>query len=177
MTAPILQILTDDEIAALRSGYDPAVLNAGTRAALVDASYPEAAGLVDPLLKLFYPEKRPRNAFFDKKVRAAAARARPTPAPLALDNATREIVLLTILSRKGNAKFLGIHVYWGLMEGLSVEAMVNVLLLSSYYEGIEVWSWGSGALTGILKVLKAQVATGKVDTMSAIGAIKANLPA
>lgn len=177
MSAPLLEILTDAEIATLHGGYDPAVLNAGTRAVLVDATYPEAAGLVDSLLRLFYPEKRSRNAFFDKKVRAAAARAHKAPAPLALDNATRELVLLTILSRKGNTQFMAIHVYWALMEGLTVEAITNILLLSSYYEGIEVWSWGSGALGQILKVLKAQVATGKVDTMSVIGALKAQLPA
>jgi alkylhydroperoxidase/carboxymuconolactone decarboxylase family protein YurZ len=175
MSAPLLEILTTDEIALLRGGYDPAVLNAGTRAALVTATCPEAGGLIDPLLKLYFPEKRARNTFFDKKVRSAARRACPAPAPLELDNAAREIVLLTILARQGNAQFLAIHVYWALMEGLSVEAIVNVVLLTSYYEGVPVWSWGSGTLSKTLQVLKAQAA-GKVDTMSVIGAIKSQLP-
>ena len=92
-----------------------------------------------------------------------------------MDNAARELILISVLGRQGNAYFLAIHIYWGLMEGLSVSAIANTLLLTSWYEGISLWSAQSGTLRTTLDVLKQQVADGKTGTNDVVGALKAAL--
>lgn len=173
--AELPDILSDEEIATLHRGYDLTALNGGARMGLVTATFGGAAGLVDPLQARFYPEKRSRNNFFGNKVRRAAARAQKAPAPLAMDNAARELILISVLGRQGNAYFLAIHIYWGLMEGLSVTAIANALLLTSWYEGISLWSAQSGTLRTTLDLLKQQVADGKTGTNDVVGALKAAL--
>lgn len=71
----------------------------------------------------------------------------------------REMCLITILASGGFPPFaLAVHIYWGLMEGLSVDEIADVLTLTGTYCGIPRMTDGYFTLGETLKVLaKASV--------------------
>lgn len=84
----------------------------------------------------------------------------------------RELILLTVLSSNphGGGRLLAIHVYVGLMVGLSPSEIADALLLVGVYTGIPSFTFGVyNILTKALAVLRQAVdqATGQATGQAA----------
>ena len=121
-------ILSSSQLSALRAAYDPEAM----RAAMIRT-------IAEP-----YPPLGPWNE-------AIAATFYDAASPLkAVD---RERCLLAILSSANVPTSLAIHVYWGLMEGLSVEEICHIQTLAACYSGVPSLSRSLPALHETLHVL------------------------
>ncbi len=65
----------------------------------------------------------------------------------------RERVLISVLS-DGPDLTLAIHVYWGLMEGLSVQEVCEVILMTAAYRGIPLYSNKIRVVQRVLALLR-----------------------
>ena len=54
----------------------------------------------------------------------------------------RERCLIVMLAERHQTLTLGIHIYWGLMEGLHLPEICQTLLLAGGYSGIDTYSMG-----------------------------------
>lgn len=144
----IRNILTAEQLRALRGGYDAEVLHQDVR-----------AGLVGP-----FPPARPFTEFilghFFRPGRWEPARR-------------EQCVIMYFASRSaGNASNLGIHIYWGLMEGLSPHAIADTILLAAAYSGIENYSAGIGILKRVLTVLRSLVEDPDPSVVECVNVVK-----
>jgi alkylhydroperoxidase/carboxymuconolactone decarboxylase family protein YurZ len=55
--------------------------------------------------------------------------------PFQKDERERELLLVGILASRNGGIYLGVHVYWALMVGLSVKDIAEAILLQSVYTG------------------------------------------
>jgi alkylhydroperoxidase/carboxymuconolactone decarboxylase family protein YurZ len=140
-------LLTDDELAKLRAGFSNDAMLAGARGSSI-APFPPAQPWVQFLLDYFYG--------------AGDGGREPWPAT------ERELFLLGLLSSRfmGRGLDLAIHVYWGLMAGLSVQRIADALLLTGLYCGVESYTNSLGVLRGVLGLLKD--AAGKDPSTGAV---------
>jgi len=132
--AGVCDILSDDDLALLRGYYDPSQMIAAATKATVGA-YPDAGGLIDFL----------NRNFFD------------TASPWQPD--LREGALITLLSvhTHGEGLLLVVHYYWGLMAGLTVNQICQLLLLTGIYTGLPNFTEGVNTLKTMLIVLKQEI--------------------
>ena len=115
MNPDVRSLLTEAQISVLRQGYSRAMMNV-VATKLVAAPYPPVAGLVAFAGDRFYNE-----------------------APPVLGHADRERVLIGIFAAGRRPAFaLAVHAYWGLMEGLTVDEIAEIIVLASLYGGIDV---------------------------------------
>jgi alkylhydroperoxidase/carboxymuconolactone decarboxylase family protein YurZ len=112
----------------LRDAYDPAVMSHGNVAALRDI-YPPLSGWGEEVSATFYDR----------------------PGPLTAKD--RERCLIALITMLGATLPLGIHVYWGLMEGLSIEEICHTIGLSACYGGLPKASHGFLVVDRTLAVL------------------------
>lgn len=125
MSTDVSTILNDQQLATLRAGYSRAVMNA-VATKVVLAPYPPLAGLVSFAAERFYNE-----------------------APPVLGHADRERSLILLLAADRRPAFAqAVHFYWGLMEGLQVGEVAEVLSLCALYGGLD-------AYTDAMRVLQA----------------------
>lgn len=126
--ADLTAILSPETLAALRKQYSPDFMLAASRGA-VAAPHPASAPYVEAVIAGFYNPTRmpPRD---------------------------RERVLVALLASQSNAPslLLAVHLYWGLMEGLTVADLADTLGLSGVYTGL-------GHYTAGLKTLRATLDT------------------
>ena len=108
------QGLGAEEIGRLRVAYRPELLVAATRGAL-SGTYPPGAPFVGSVVDLLYGDEpvKPKD---------------------------RERSLIALLGARQESMNLAIHIYWGLMEGLSPEEIGHTLLLVGAYTGIPGYS-------------------------------------
>ena len=104
------------ELEVLRGGYNGVLMREATRKALNDA-YPGGAGFINGLLDDLYQGE-------------------------GLSHLDRERCLIAVLAGRGEALTLGIHIYWGLMEGMSPDEVSHTLLLAGAYQGVPVYATG-----------------------------------
>jgi alkylhydroperoxidase/carboxymuconolactone decarboxylase family protein YurZ len=138
-------ILTPHEISLIRQGYqaDPAWL-ADYPQATYGAMYPGGANAFDSFVQSLYVHgKTPRK-----------------PPTTGINGADRERSIIAVLASQGNASFLAIHFYWGLAEGLSVNDMCQVILITGGYSGYSYYTNGLSVLATTLKALKSSVDDG-----------------
>jgi hypothetical protein len=138
MTATLESLLTDDDLGALRAAYDPAAMAAGARGATV-APLPAAAPLVDAIIDTFY-----------------------SAAPL-LPAARREQTLIALMASAPApaGRTFAIHLYWGLMEGLSLADLAATLLLVGAYAGIDRYTNAAAAVAALVdRALRPALAAG-----------------
>jgi alkylhydroperoxidase/carboxymuconolactone decarboxylase family protein YurZ len=109
--------LTTTGLSRLRAAYDPAVMSQGNVAALRDI-YPPLSSWGEEVSATFYDR----------------------PGPLTAKD--RERCLIALVTLLGATLPLAIHVYWGLMEGLSVEEICHTIGLSACYGGLPKASHG-----------------------------------
>lgn len=153
----IASILSDDDLQKLRLCYDRTKMIAAANAATVGA-YPEARGLIEFLSAHFFD---PQTTQWEPRYREGAI-----------------VALLTVHSQ-GDGLLLVVHFYWGLMEGLSVGNLCELLLLTGIYTGLPNFTEGVGNLkTMILKLqelLKQAAETHNpslLDSVSVIGELR-----
>lgn len=86
----------------------------------------------------------------------------------------RERCIITLLTTtRGNAE-LAMHFYWGLVEGLDVAEMCEILVLVGGYAGISQYNNAVGVLRRVLDHLAALPAD-SLDPISAVGAVRRSL--
>ena len=138
VTPDLRSLLTDEDLATLRSAYRAADMIEKAHGASVD-TFPPAGAFANFLLDYFY----------EAGSGSTPASAEPwTPAE-------RELVLLGLLSSRlmGRGLNLALHVYWGLMVGLSVQRIADTLTLAGIYSGMQSFTGSLGVLKGTLLVL------------------------
>lgn len=106
--------LTDEQLDALRRGYDRDVM---LRAAVGNVAMHYAG--IAPLMDFF------RSEIYD---------------PDKMDPQHRQRCLLAILATKHHPLTLSVHVYWSLAEGLSLRDVYQVLLVVAAYAGIDAFA-------------------------------------
>jgi alkylhydroperoxidase/carboxymuconolactone decarboxylase family protein YurZ len=132
MTDPVLQQsfgLTDEDVETLRRGYQRDLMLAATRGALSQV-YPQGAGYVGAIVDAIY-----------------------TSGPLTPED--RERCLIAILGTRQEALNLAIHIYWGLMEGLTLDEIGRTLLMAGAYAGLPAYSAGLIVMKKACGVMKA----------------------
>lgn len=82
----------------------------------------------------------------------------------------RELMLLSILA-DGPALTLSIHVYWGLMEGLSPKEIAECLLMTSAYRGLPLYANQVRVLQATLTALEALYQQGSTSVQVAVGTL------
>jgi len=85
----------------------------------------------------------------------------------------RERCLIGILSSRDSGLNLAIHIYVGLMEGLSPDEISDVIFLGGVYTGVDRLSDGLAAEVRALTVLKHVVGSGSCAALDVMKALKA----
>jgi alkylhydroperoxidase/carboxymuconolactone decarboxylase family protein YurZ len=118
MNQDVTQILTPEQLAELRRHYDDNIM-VETLAKPLRATYPPCEPWLDWVSQHFYGRERFRPEY-------------------------RELILVTVLGTNphGGGRLLAIHVYVGLMVGLSPQEMADALLLGGIYTGIPSFTFG-----------------------------------
>lgn len=147
--ADLLTILSDADLAALRGGYDYAVMEGAFTASVINPYGPGGAW-VKAQTDHFYAVERTGQASL---------------API-----DREKCVLAILAPRGGTE-LAIHIYWGLALGLSVQAVLDIFFLAGTYSGVPAYKTGLDSLAAVLPKLKAAVDDGTPDTKAVLGAL------
>lgn len=149
MTPPnasdVRRILGDAQLAQLRAQFKNEDMVTMARGASVDV-YPPTSAF--PTLLLDYYDSAGGGSM-------AGAAEPMTPGE-------RELVLLGVTSSKieGRGMNLSIHVYWGLMVGLSVQRVADVLALSGVYNGMQVYTCAFSVLKHSLETLASATVEG-----------------
>lgn len=144
-------LLSARSLTTLRKGFDRQTLNDIAAARLI-APYPAGGELPAAILTHFFPV---------------------TGGAIGADD--RERIILALLAAQGaDDGQIAIHVYWGLMEGLTVADVMESLLLAGYYAGIFRYQRCLGIVRTTLLALEAQPAR-KSDVRSVLSAIMGRL--
>ena len=150
-------ILSGEQLQALRESYSNERMNQIARTG-VSGSFTPAAHLHQVLTDLFFHGLQE----VDANARVGPSAAVPTP----LSAREREIIIISMMTaRLADPVFLAIHIYWGLMEGLSPEEIAWVQHLSGLYSGIDKFSRGIRVLTDTLRALQSCSSATDVDTV------------
>ncbi len=132
----IFAVLTQEELDFLKSGYLEGAMMASTRETL-GRMHPAATGalaaMVDAVYRTDLGPEHPRN---------------------------RERILIALLTGHHPAE-LAIHVYWGLMVGLTADDIGQILLATCGYNGVASYTVSLLTVKRTLEVLKAQVAASR----------------
>jgi alkylhydroperoxidase/carboxymuconolactone decarboxylase family protein YurZ len=136
-------LLGPEELDALRRGYLPDAMKGATRTR-VGAMYPPGAPWVDALVDALY-------------------------GPQPVSPKDRERCLIVLLATRGEPFTLGVHVYWGLMEGLAPEEVGHALLLAGAYHGVPAYATGLLAVQKTCAALKAAIAEQQTDSARILG--------
>jgi alkylhydroperoxidase/carboxymuconolactone decarboxylase family protein YurZ len=132
----LLDILTSEDLAILRAGYDPSFL-LGLAPRMV--SYPKAAGFVGWI----------SDVVFTYGAKASS-----------LSPAAREMVIVAVMATERDTFVLSGHLYWALMEGLSVEQIGDTLATVATYRGINDLRYSLAVFQDVLLLLKKAVNDG-----------------
>ncbi|MBM4342878.1 MAG: hypothetical protein FJ100_05830 [Deltaproteobacteria bacterium] len=130
MNPDVRSMLTETQLGVLRGSYRRGVMHM-IATKIVAAPYPPASGLVDFAAERFYNE-----------------------APPILTHADRERCLIALFASGRRPAFaMAVHVYWGLMEGLTVDEIAEIISLSALYAGLDVLTDNNRTLGDTLKFL------------------------
>jgi alkylhydroperoxidase/carboxymuconolactone decarboxylase family protein YurZ len=150
----ISEFFRNGELDALRGAYSreaTTALLSGTLPAL----YPGARAYVDGIARTLYPEGG--------------------GGPLAAVD--RERCILVLEAARGGRFTLAVHVYVGLMEGLAVEEIAQLLLLAGVYAGVGVFAGGLQLLVRVLSTLEEVVAArGPLGVEAVFAALRSACP-
>ena len=139
MSNDVREILSDEHLDALRGAYSRNVM-VHVATTLTMSNYTDSKGWFDFLAARHYAPSEDRPGMSDHD---------------------RERCLIAIFAAGRRAPFaLASHVYWGLMEGMSVDDVADTVLLASAYSGVDVFSDGMFTLGETLRVLTFLAAKG-----------------
>lgn len=150
MSADLATALDEATLTALRAQYKPDFMLAASRGAVV-GPHPAAAGYVHWVVDYLYDGKR-------------------------LKAADRERCLVALLAAKttDSSFTLAVHLYWGMMEGLSVDELADVLALTGAYHGMPHYAMGQVTFRKTLDALRGlfERAPAACDPAAVIGALR-----
>ena len=155
MTA-IAHVLAPDHLAALRAAYSVDEMHR-ILGAFFPHVHPPTTEYIAAVMNAFYSEAPPDDA-------------EPRPVLPAVD---RERCLIAILAGRGADLNFAIHVYMGLMHGLTPEEIANVLFLVGVYTGVDNFAQGLKAELTVLETLAAVAADGtSLDAAAVLAALQ-----
>lgn len=154
----ICSILSAKELDRLRRAFRPEEVIGPSRKTIV-GTFPPVEGYADSFLSYFFSEGG-----------ASPAGAVSTLTPLERE---RIIITLQALRLRGNGRYLGIHLYWGLMTGLSVQEIADQIFLISVYSGIDVYTATMNTFSVLLSNLKECAASKDPSRLTATSILKA----
>lgn len=143
---PLSSLLSDTHLALLRAGYDRDVAYAGALGAL---STP-VPGAVDWVTSA-------GSYFFKGKGHMSAER--------------RELCVISMMTVLKMPDQLAIHVYWGLMEGLSIDQIGNALFLGGDYGGIACFQTALRSTQATLVSLQKQAGAAQKTIAERLGSV------
>jgi alkylhydroperoxidase/carboxymuconolactone decarboxylase family protein YurZ len=138
-------MLDAEEIDRLRAAYDPNQLRAANAKAFAD-TYPPIAPWADAAAAVFFRS-----------------------GPLAPRE--RELCLVTLLTHRAPGLSLSNHIYWALMEGVSIAELCEAIGLAGGYCGLPAYSSGVLVLQKSLKVLRRVAAQPERDSRAVLAAL------
>lgn len=141
----LTRILDAAAIEALRAAYDSNQLRAANAQAFSE-TYPPLAPWAQSAAAVFF-----RNG------------------PLAPRE--RELCLLTLLTHRAPGLSLSNHIYWALMEGVSVAEICEAIGLAGCYGGLPTFSAGVLVLQKTLEVLRRVAAQSERDSRAVLAAL------
>lgn len=166
------KILTPEQLEAFRKGYDADWMNQ-TAYASVAGSFLQA-GPTEQLVIRSYTTPRWPDAPVEGPAELPPPEAPIWPVPAEIPPKERERIIIALMTfRPMSSMFLAIHIYWGLMEGLSPNDIAWTQLLTGAYEGIDKYSNGIAVLSSTLTAMAAVYKTGKTDTPTVFDALAA----
>jgi hypothetical protein len=163
---PVDKILTPEQIDAFRGGFDLKWLNA-TALATVAGQFHGAVPTTQMLLDTFFVQPFP---YQHPTGHGPGAPIPPIHAEIPPKERERVVIALFTGMPFSNL-FMAIHIYWGLMEGLTPNDIAWTQLLTSTYRGINVFTNGVGVLASTLNAMKSVLPA--TDTPTVFGAIAA----
>jgi alkylhydroperoxidase/carboxymuconolactone decarboxylase family protein YurZ len=131
-------LLKADDLARLRAAYDAQAMAAANVGAVAGA-FPWLRDWNQQIATTFYGP--------------ASALAPPD----------RERCLIMLLTHTGPQLPLAVHMYWGLMEGLSIEEICQVVGLAGCYGGLPKCVEGLLVMKRVLNLLAASAASGALE--------------
>lgn len=131
---PLTRVLTPEDLQALRAGFADERMRA-LLTQVLRASYAPMAGYLD---------------WFDGALHGSEA----------LPPRERERVLIALLCTQPGDAALAVHLYWGLMTGLSETEVVHTLMLCAAYLGVPAYSRAALLFEQVLQLLRARVREG-----------------
>jgi alkylhydroperoxidase/carboxymuconolactone decarboxylase family protein YurZ len=140
-------IVTDEELARLRSAYSSDSLLAANAGAFAEV-YPRFAPWGDTVGRLCFETS-----------------------PLAARD--RELALITLLAHRSPGLSMANHVYWGLMEGLTVIQVCEVIALVGCYCGLPTYTQGVLTLKRTLQTLREVASEEDRTSMRVLSALVA----
>ncbi len=146
------RILSPDELSAFRRGFSNDRMNELARQA-VAGTFPAAMAAVDLVGRTYF----------------GGVSERSPAGGSALDGRERERVIIALMTAGPcDTLLLAIHIYWGLMEGLSPDEIAWTQLLTGTYRGIDKFTSGVGVLTVTLRSMRSSLPNTDVDSVLAI---------
>lgn len=146
----IRTLLSDEMLAKLRAAYEPGALvaaNATATTRMYPAIEPWCAGIVST----FFTDSGP------------------------LAPRQREQCLIALLAYTGPEVSLGVHVYWGLMEGLSLDEICQVIALTGCYGGLPKGYRGLQVVARVTRALQRVATTSARGPASVLEALMQEL--
>jgi alkylhydroperoxidase/carboxymuconolactone decarboxylase family protein YurZ len=162
----VTKILTPGELKLLRDVYDPKVfLGAAPRM----IRYFKAGGMTNWLGQtVFNPIAVKPKGSSDAEEELAKVKNAETSGSAAqttLTPAFREAVVLSVLATtQRDPVSMAAHIYWALMEGLSVENIADVFMTVGAYAGIDNLRFTTSLLADVLTFLQEFIKEGKTKT-------------
>ena len=149
----IADSITDEQLDALRAEYDADELTAALTQTL-PALYGPSSGYVTAIADAFYRALPADDALPPRNVLSAR---------------DRERCLIALLTSRPEVTDLALHVYVGLMEGVSPTEIANIIFLTAIYTGVDNFARGLLTEQTTLQTLAALVDQRKaIDARSAV---------
>lgn len=149
-TNDVTRILLPGEIEALRQGYDAQLMSDLATRALVE-KFPASGLWVHTIQKiLFKDDDNGGKPLLDLPARE------------------RELCLLSLMSAQHLGMELGVHVYWGIMEGLEPKEIAALMTLVGVYAGLSKFEAALSVMMKAVEAMHAAAQSGDTDVLGVI---------
>lgn len=152
-TKDVTQMLSDQQLCRLRSGYDAELLSDLATQTVVQ-KFPASQVWISTIQRILF--KDPANG------------NRPL---LDLSAKERELCLVTLLSAQAMDLELAVHIYWGLMEGLEPKELAALITVVGVYAGLDKFNSALDVMTKTMHALDKVASSGACQVPDVIPAI------
>ena len=139
-------LLSSEALRKLRSSYDAGVMSEAM-ASTVARPYSPLSPWNDGIAHTFYAASSP------------------------LASVDRERCLIALLTCTGPDLSLAVHVYWGLMEGLSIDEVCHTIGLAASYAGVPRLAYAFPVVSRLFELLERTTQGSKADAREILRAV------